>query len=90
MLAEKFAKTDPLSIESTEARPAQRRVLLVHHRGRWRPGAPFRLNGNVRNDGYITNLPDGCCVEVPIYVDRHGPAPDASWATCRRSAPRST
>ena len=32
----------------------------------------FRLNGNVRNDGYITNLPPGCCVEVPIYVDRLG------------------
>ena len=35
-------------------------------------GAPFRLQGNVRNDGYITNLPDGCCVEVPAYVDREG------------------
>jgi len=35
-------------------------------------GAPFRLQGNVRNDGYITNLPDGCCVEVPVYVDREG------------------
>ncbi|MDD4890629.1 MAG: alpha-galactosidase [Phycisphaerae bacterium] len=33
---------------------------------------PFRLNGNVRNDGYITNLPAGCCVEVPVFVDRLG------------------
>ena len=33
---------------------------------------PFRLNGNVRNDGYITNLPQGCCVEVPVFVDRRG------------------
>ena len=33
-------------------------------------GNVFRLNGNVRNDGYITNLPDGCCVEVP---DLRGP-----------------
>ncbi|MCC7491055.1 MAG: alpha-galactosidase [Fimbriimonadaceae bacterium] len=32
----------------------------------------FRLNGNVRNDGYLTNLPAGCCVEVPVYVDRLG------------------
>jgi alpha-galactosidase len=32
----------------------------------------FRLNGNVRNDGYITNLPDGCCVEVPVFVDSRG------------------
>jgi alpha-galactosidase len=35
-------------------------------------GQPFRLNGNVRNDGYITNLPQGCCVEVPVFVDRLG------------------
>jgi alpha-galactosidase len=35
----------------------------------------FRLNGNVRNDGYITNLPAGCCVEVPTYVDRTGLRP---------------
>jgi alpha-galactosidase len=33
---------------------------------------PFRLNGNVRNDGYITNLPEGCCVEVPVFVDKQG------------------
>jgi len=33
---------------------------------------PFRLNGNIRNDGYIANLPDGCCVEVPLYVDARG------------------
>ncbi|MCP4642513.1 MAG: alpha-galactosidase [bacterium] len=35
-------------------------------------GKPFKLQGNVRNDGYITNLPDGCCVEVPIFVDKLG------------------
>lgn len=32
----------------------------------------FRLVGNVRNDGYITNLPQGCCVEVPVHVDCRG------------------
>ncbi|RPI23234.1 MAG: alpha-galactosidase [Acidobacteria bacterium] len=32
----------------------------------------FRLNGNVRNDGYITNLPEGACVEVPVFVDGRG------------------
>jgi len=29
-------------------------------------GNPFRFMGNVRNEGYITNLPDGCRVEVPL------------------------
>jgi len=35
-------------------------------------GETFRFNGNVQNRGYITNLPDGACVEVPVYVDRSG------------------
>jgi alpha-galactosidase len=35
-------------------------------------GKIFRLNGNVMNKGYITNLPQDCCVEVPVYVDRMG------------------
>lgn len=33
---------------------------------------PYRINGNVQNDGLITNLPPGCCVEVPCLVDRTG------------------
>jgi alpha-galactosidase len=33
---------------------------------------PFRLHGNVVNHGYITNLPDGACVEVPVFVDSRG------------------
>ena len=32
----------------------------------------FRFNGNVINKGYITNLPDGCCVEVPMFADKNG------------------
>jgi len=35
-------------------------------------GRPFKLQGNVRNDGYISNLPNGCCVEVPVFVDKMG------------------
>jgi len=42
-------------------------ILEAHHTGQ-----PFKLQGNVRNDGYVTNLPAGCCVEVPVYVDRRG------------------
>lgn len=36
---------------------------------------PFRINANVPNTGLITNLPDGCCVEVPCFVDRLGVHP---------------
>lgn len=71
MLADKFAKTDPLSIESTILGPRSAEYCS-HIIEALETGIPFRLNGNVRNDGYITNLPNGCCVEVPIYVDKLG------------------
>lgn len=37
-------------------------------------GQPFGFNGNVMNKegGLITNLPKGCCVEVPVFADAHG------------------
>jgi len=35
-------------------------------------GEPFGFNGNVPNTGLITNLPEGACVEVPVYVDKGG------------------
>ncbi len=71
MLADKFARTDPLSIESTALGPrsAEYASHIIEAK---ETGRVFRLNGNVRNDGYITNLPAGCCVEVPIFVDRLG------------------
>ncbi|MGZ4165120.1 MAG: alpha-galactosidase [Solirubrobacteraceae bacterium] len=36
--------------------------------------------GNVRNDGLISNLPDGCCVEVPCRIDADGVHPIAVGA----------
>ena len=35
-------------------------------------GRPALIYGNVENTGLITNLPTGCCVEVPVVVDRNG------------------
>ncbi len=32
----------------------------------------FEFNGNVRNFGLIDNLPEGCCVEVPVIASRRG------------------
>ncbi len=71
MLAEKFAQTDPLSIESTQLGPRSAEYCS-HIIEACETGRAFRFNGNIRNDGYITNLPNGCCVEVPIYADRLG------------------
>ncbi|MBD3188355.1 alpha-glucosidase/alpha-galactosidase [Candidatus Bathyarchaeota archaeon] len=40
--------------------------------------SPFRFNGNIMNHNasFITNLPRGCCVEVPIFVDTGGLHPE--------------
>jgi alpha-galactosidase len=35
-------------------------------------GEIFQFNGNVPNAGLITNLPEGACVEVPVFVDKAG------------------
>jgi len=75
MIAEKYKKVDYLSLESPkiEARSVEycSYILEAHE-----TDAPFHLNGNVRNDGYITNLPEGCCVEVPVCVDGQGLHPE--------------
>jgi alpha-galactosidase len=34
--------------------------------------AMFKFNGNVLNSGLIDNLPQGCCVEVPVFASSHG------------------
>lgn len=33
------------------------------------------IYGNVANNGLIDNLPQGCCVEVPVLVDKNGLQP---------------
>ncbi|NPV67378.1 MAG: alpha-glucosidase/alpha-galactosidase [Anaerolineae bacterium] len=55
-------------------------------------GRPYRGHFNVINRGHITNLPDGCVVEIPGYVDRTGinmpvigDLPLACAATCAAS-----
>ena len=55
-------------------------------------GRVYRGHFNVPNQGYITNLPDGCVVEIPGYVDKNGinipvvgDLPMACAATCSAS-----
>ncbi|NLM70130.1 MAG: alpha-glucosidase/alpha-galactosidase [Firmicutes bacterium] len=36
---------------------------------------PYKIHGNVINNGMITNLPDNACVEVPCLVDANGISP---------------
>ncbi len=55
-------------------------------------GRVYRGHFNVINQGHITNLPDGCCIEIPGYVDKTGinmpvvgDLPMATAATCSAS-----
>jgi alpha-galactosidase len=38
-------------------------------------GIPRVVYGNVMNHGLIDNLPEACCVEVPVLIDRNGIQP---------------
>jgi alpha-galactosidase len=60
--------------------------LIIHS---FVTGEARAIYGNVKNTGLITNLPKGCCVEVPILVDdtglrpcHVGDLPPQSAATC--------
>ena len=70
-MADKYAQVDPLQFETTaiETRSVEYCSYILEA---VTTGKPFRLMGNVRNDGYITNLPQGCCVEVPTFADDTG------------------
>lgn len=71
MISEKFSETDVLSLESgkLEKRSAEYCSYIIEA---IETDKIFRFNGNVRNDGQIANLPQGCCVEVPIFADSMG------------------
>ncbi len=46
--------------------------LIIHS---METGQPRVVYGNVPNKGLIDNLPAGCCVEVPVLVDKSGLQP---------------
>ncbi len=35
-------------------------------------GKTFKFSGNLRNNGMISNLPNECCAEGPVFADRTG------------------
>jgi alpha-galactosidase len=76
LYAEMRAKLDagtPFEIE----RSLEYAALIAHS---MLTGQPRVIYGNVRNDGLISNLPQGCCVEVPCLVDGNGVQPTAVGA----------
>jgi alpha-galactosidase len=70
-LSAKYAEHDPLEYESPviEGRSVEYCSYIMEA---VLTGRPFRFMGNVPNRGYITNLPEGCCVEVPTFADDTG------------------
>ena len=60
-----FAQDTPISL----ARGHEYAASIINA---WKGGEIFSFNGNVANTGIIPNLPEGACVEVPVYVDRGG------------------
>ncbi len=60
-----FATETPIELERGEEYAAYIINALMG-------GEPFTFNGNVPNTGLVTNLPEGACVEVPVWVSRKG------------------
>jgi alpha-galactosidase len=60
-----FAEDTPISLERGHEYAAS---IINALKG----GEIFHFNGNVPNTNLITNLPEGACVEVPVFVDKAG------------------
>jgi len=70
-VADKYAESDILADEpvTLPARSIEYGSYIIEA---LETGRTFKLNGNVINRGMIGNLPEDCCAEGPIYVDRTG------------------
>jgi alpha-galactosidase len=71
MMEEKYGHTDYLQYESGNLAPRSVEYCSYILEA-LEAGKVFRFNGNVMNEGYITNLPLESCVEVPVFADRLG------------------
>lgn len=58
--------------EFTPERSNEYAALIIHS---METNTPRVIYGNVLNEGLITNLPQGCCVEVPCLIDSNGIQP---------------
>lgn len=58
--------------EFNSERSVEYAALIIHS---METNTPRVIYGNVLNSGLITNLPGGCCVEVPCLVDANGIQP---------------
>lgn len=70
-VADKYKERDMLAEESTIL-PKRSVEYCSYIIEAIETGKIFKFNGNVRNDGMISNLPSDCCAEGPIYADKTG------------------
>jgi alpha-galactosidase len=71
MIQEKYAAADVFALETGNLEPRSKEYCSYILEA-IESGKPFKFNGNVINRGYIKNLPDDACVEVPVFADRLG------------------
>ncbi len=67
-ISRQMSGAEPLALRRTHEYGA----FIIHS---LETGIPRVINGNVKNTGLITNLPAGCCVEVPVLADKNGLTP---------------
>ena len=60
-----FAKDVPISLDRGHE-------YAAHIINALKGGEPFQFNGNIPNTGLVTNLPQGACVEVPVWASKKG------------------
>ena len=70
-IQEKYENNDVFALETGKLEPRSKEYCSYIIEA-LETGRPFKLNGNVLNRGYITNLPENACVEIPMFVDRLG------------------
>jgi len=73
-IAKKYEESDVFALETGKLDPRSKEYCSYIIES-LETGRIFKLNGNVINHGYITNLPNNACVEVPMFVDRLGLQP---------------
>lgn len=71
MLGKKFQDIDPLSMESGELEPRSKEYCSYILEA-FETDKVFKFSGNVMNKGYINNLSQNACVEVPVFADKMG------------------
>jgi alpha-galactosidase len=79
----RIALKDPQRAEELRREWAEEQGQQKRHSGEYgsliihsmETGQPRVIYGNVSNHGLIDSLPQGCCVEVPVLVDKSGLQP---------------